>query len=55
MRDANTLANTTAAAGQTNLTGNLALNALRTGQNTAGYAGTVAESQRQSVAISRIA
>jgi len=48
MRDANTLANTTAAAGQTNLTGNLALNALRTGQNTAGYAGTVAESQRQS-------
>jgi hypothetical protein len=48
MRDQNTLANTTAAAGQTNLTGNLALNAMRTGENTAGYAGTAAESQRQS-------
>lgn len=47
-RDQNTIANTTAAAGQTNLTGNLALNAMRTGENTAGYAGTAEESQRQS-------
>lgn len=48
MKDQNTLANTTAAAGTTNLAGNLALNRLRTGENTAGYAGTVAESGRQS-------
>jgi hypothetical protein len=47
-RDQNTIANTTAAAGQTNLTGNLALNSMRTGENTSGYAGTAAESQRQS-------
>ena len=47
-RDMNTLANTTAAAGQTNLGGNLALNAMRTGENTSGVAGTMAESQRQS-------
>jgi hypothetical protein len=48
MRDSNTLANTTAAAGANNLKGNLALNAMRTGENTSNYAGTVAESQRQS-------
>lgn len=47
MKDENTLANTTAAAGTTNIKGNLALNALRTGANTAGYADTAAESQRQ--------
>lgn len=47
MKDENTLANTTAAAGETNLKGNLALNALKTGANTAGYADTAAESQRQ--------
>ena len=47
MKDQNTLANTTAAAGETNLKGNLALNALKTGANTAGYAGTAAESQRE--------
>jgi hypothetical protein len=44
----NVLANTTAAAGETSLKGNLALNAARTGENTAGYADTVAESKRQS-------
>jgi hypothetical protein len=47
MKDQNTLANTTAAAGETNLKGNLALNALKTGANTAGYADTAAESERQ--------
>ena len=47
MKDENTLANTTAAAGETNLKGNLALNALKTGANTAGYADTAAESQRE--------
>jgi hypothetical protein len=48
MRDQNTLANTTAAAGTSGVAGNLALNALRTGENTSGYAPTVAESARQS-------
>lgn len=48
MRDQNTLANTTAAAGTTSLKGNLALNAMRTGENTSGYADTAAESQRSS-------
>jgi hypothetical protein len=48
MRDANTVANTTAAAGATSLKGDLALNAQRTGENTAGYADTAAESKRQS-------
>lgn len=47
-KDQNTIANTTAAAGQNNLAGNLALNKMRTGNNTANYAPTVAESQRQS-------
>lgn len=42
MRDQNTIANTTAAAGSSALKGNLALNAMRTGENTSGYAGTVA-------------
>lgn len=46
MKDQNTLANTTAAAGSNAIKGNLALNAMRTGANTAGYADTVAESQR---------
>src|SRR5258708_31524228 len=44
----NALANTTAAAGTSGVAGNLALNALRTGENTSGYAPTVAESARQS-------
>lgn len=48
MKDANTLANTTAAAGANNLAGNLALNKARTGENTANDASTLAESQRQS-------
>jgi hypothetical protein len=48
MRDQNTLATTTAAAGANNLKSNLALNAMRTGENTGNYADTVAESQRQS-------
>jgi hypothetical protein len=48
LRDQNTLANTTAAAGATSLKGDLALNAQRTGENTSGYADTVAESKRQS-------
>jgi hypothetical protein len=48
MKDQNTLANTTAAAGTNNLKGNLALNAMRTGENSSNYANTVAESQRQS-------
>jgi hypothetical protein len=48
MRDASTVANTTAAAGATSLKGDLALNAQRAGENTAGYADTVAESKRQS-------
>ena len=44
----NTLANTTAAVGTSGVAGNLALNAMRTGENTANYAPTVAESARQS-------
>jgi hypothetical protein len=44
----NTLANTTAAAGTSGVAGNLALNAMRTGENTANYAPTVAESARTS-------
>ena len=48
MKDQNTLANTTAAAGTSGVAGNLALNALRMGENTSGYANTVAESARQS-------
>jgi len=48
MKDQNTLANPTAAAGTSGVAGNLALNALRMGENTSGYANTVAESARQS-------
>jgi hypothetical protein len=48
MKTQNTLANTTAAAGTSGVAGNLALNAMRTGENTANYAPTVAESARQS-------
>lgn len=47
MRDANTLANTTAAAGTTSLKGALATNAVQTGENTSGYAGTAAEAERE--------
>lgn len=45
-QDQNTIANTTAAAGSNAIAGNLALNKLRTGENTANNAATVAESQR---------
>ena len=44
----NTLANTTAAAGTSGVAGNLALNAMRTGENTGNYANTVAGSTRTS-------
>jgi hypothetical protein len=44
----NTRANTTAAAGTSGVAGNLALNAMRTGENTGNYANTVAESARTS-------
>ena len=44
----NTIANTTAAAGTSGVAGNLALDAMRTGENTSNYAPTVAESARQS-------
>jgi hypothetical protein len=47
-RTQNTLANTTAAAGTSGVAGNLALDRLRTGDNTANFAPTVAESARQS-------
>lgn len=47
MRDQNTLATTTAAAGASALKGNLALNAMRTGENTSGYGGTVAATQQE--------
>jgi hypothetical protein len=47
MRDTNTLATTTAAAGEKALEGDLALEAGRTGENTAGYAGTVALDKQQ--------
>lgn len=46
-RDENTIANTTAAAGSRATAADLALNAQRTGANTAGYAGTVASARRQ--------
>jgi hypothetical protein len=46
MRNANTMANTTASAGQTALQGDLAMNAMRTGANTSGFAETAAESRR---------
>jgi len=47
MKDQNVLATTAAKAGSDKIGGDLALNAMRTGENTAGYAGTLAESQRQ--------
>jgi hypothetical protein len=46
-KDQNAIATTAAGAGSNAVKGDLALNALRTGENTAGYAGTVAESERQ--------
>lgn len=46
LRDQNTLATTTAKAGADQVGGNLALNAMRTGENTAGYAATDAEARR---------
>lgn len=46
MRDQNTIANTTAAAGTNKIGGDLALNAMRTGENTGNYANTLAESTR---------
>lgn len=46
MKDQNVLGTTTAAAGSNAIKGSLALNAMRTGANPAGYAGTVAQSQR---------
>lgn len=48
MKDQNTIANTTAKAGTTNLAGDLAVNKLRTGENSASYAPTVASSINQS-------
>lgn len=47
MRDVNATATTTAAAGQKGLQGDLALNAMRTGANTGGYAATEAAARRQ--------
>ena len=47
MRDQNTLATGTAKAGSDQIAGNLALNAMRTGENTSGYAGTIAASRNQ--------
>jgi hypothetical protein len=47
MRDQNTLATGAAAAGANKVAGTIAQNAMRTGANTAGYASTVAEAQRE--------
>ncbi|MGH8358211.1 MAG: hypothetical protein ACRESF_12015 [Pseudomonas sp.] len=47
MKDANTIATTGAAAGSKSIQGNAALHAMQTGENTGGYAGAEAESQRQ--------
>ena len=46
MKDQNTIANTTAKAASDKIGGDLALNRMRTGENTAGYAGTLAEATR---------
>lgn len=46
MKDQNAIANTTAAAGSNAIKGNVALNSMRTGENTAGDAASIAESQR---------
>lgn len=47
MKDQNAIATTGAAAGSNAIKGNLALHSMATGENTGGYAGSVAESQRQ--------
>lgn len=47
MRTQSTLANTTAAAGARGLEGDLLMHAMRTGQNTGGFAPAVAEYRRQ--------
>jgi hypothetical protein len=47
-RDQNAIATGTAAGGSNAIKGNLALHTMATGENTGGYAGSVAESQRQS-------
>lgn len=46
MRDQNTLATTTAKGQADQVAGNLALHAMATGENTAGYASTTAEARR---------
>jgi hypothetical protein len=48
MRDQNTIANTTAAAATKGAEGDMALNSMRTGENTAGYAAADQEARRQS-------
>jgi hypothetical protein len=47
MKSMNSIGNTVASAGAKTLGTNLALNKMRTGENTAGYAGTVAETGRE--------
>ena len=47
MKDQNAIATTTAAGGANATKGDLALNSMRTGENTASYAPAVAEAQRQ--------
>ncbi len=47
MKDENALATQTAAAGSRAVSGDLAMRAMRTGENTAGYAAADAESRRQ--------
>lgn len=47
MKDQNAIATTAAGAGSNAVKGDLATNALRTGENTAGYGTAVAESERQ--------
>lgn len=47
MKDQSAIANTTAAAGSNAIKGSMALNALKTGENTASYAPAQATSQRQ--------
>lgn len=46
MKDQNTINTTGAAAGSQAIKGNVALHAMQTGENTGGYAGSEAESQR---------
>ena len=47
MKDQNAIATTAAAAGANATKGDMALNAMRTGENTASYAPALAESQRE--------